>query len=177
MLSLVKITLPNMENGMMIEAEDVTRLNNAIILLDKSINEMRRVAHHMMPESLVRYGIKASLSDFCCATSKVDFQYFGNEQRIDSKLEILLYRVAHELINNALKHAEAQQIKVQLVQEDDRVSLTVYDNGKGFDTSKTTTGMGLENIRNRIETYNGKITLFSSPGNGTEVNIEICINK
>jgi signal transduction histidine kinase len=92
---------------------------------------------------------------------------------MDSKLEIMLYRAAHEMINNALKHAEATQINVQLVQESDRVSLTIQDNGKGFDPAIKTEGMGLENIRNRVETYNGKMTLYSSPENGTEINVEI----
>jgi len=173
MLSLVKITLPNMESGVVIEAEDVERFNKALTMLDNSINEMRRLAHHMMPESLVRNGFKTSLSDFCLSIDTVEFHYFGNDQRMNSKLEIMMYRAAHELINNALKHAKASQIKVQLVQEDERVSLIVCDNGKGFDTKKKFKGMGLENIRNRVEAYNGTMTLYSSIGNGTEVNIEI----
>jgi signal transduction histidine kinase len=173
MLSLVKITLPDMKSGGSIEAEDVKRFQQALSMLDNSINELRRIAHHMMPESLMRHGIKVSLSDFCCAIPNVEFYYFGNNQRLDSKLEILLYRITHELINNALKHAEATQINVQLVQEDDRVSLTVHDNGKGFDTTMKYTGIGLENIRNRVEAYNGKITFSSSPETGTEVNVDI----
>src|SRR3546814_7280522 len=87
----------------------------------------------MMPESLLRYGLKVSLSDFCNAISSVEFHYFGSEQRLDSKLEILIYRSAHELVNNALKHGSAMQINVQLIQEEDRLSLTVQDNGQGFD--------------------------------------------
>ena len=145
-------------------------------MLDESISELRRVAHHMMPESLLRYGLKASLTDFCHSTPSVEFHYFGNDQRLDSKLEILLYRATHEMINNALKHASATQINVQLVQENDRISLTVQDNGKGFDTTVKSKGMGLENVRNRVETYNGKMTLYSSSENGTEINIEIEIN-
>jgi signal transduction histidine kinase len=153
----------------------VDRFQQALSMLDNSINELRRVAHHMMPESLMRHGLKTSLSDFCSVIPNVEFYYFGNNQRLDSKLEVLLYRSAHELINNALKHSEATQINLQLVQEDDRVSLTVCDNGNGFDTTMQLAGMGIENIRNRVEVYNGKMTLSSSPGTGTEVNIDIAI--
>ena len=177
MLSLVKLNLPDMKSGGVLEADDVVRFNIAIAMLDGSISELRRVAHHMMPESLMRYGLKASLSDFCQSIPIVSFHYFGSDQRMDSKLEILIYRAAHELINNALKHSEASKINVQLVQESDRVSLTVYDDGKGFDTTIETKGMGLENIRNRMETYNGKMTIYSAPGKGTEINVEIEFNS
>ena len=173
MLSLVKLNLPDMKSGGILEVEDVSRLQRAIAMLDSSISELRRVAHHIMPESLMRYGLKASLSDFCQSIPIVSFHYFGNDQRMDSKFEILIYRAAYELINNALKHAEATQINVQLVQESDRLSLTIYDNGKGFDTSIETKGMGLDNIRNRMETCDGKMTIYSTQGKGTEINIEI----
>ncbi|MBN2650124.1 MAG: hypothetical protein JXR50_10340, partial [Prolixibacteraceae bacterium] len=139
--------------------------------------ELRRIAHHMMPESLLRYGLKASLSDFCNAVPNVDFHYFGNEQRIDSNLEILTYRSAHELVNNALKHSKASQINVQIVQEPDRLSLTVQDNGIGFDPKMQTVGMGLKNIRDRVSTFNGKMNIYSEPGKGTEINIEFNSNN
>src|SRR3546814_17450097 len=108
------------------------RFNNAIGMLDDSIRELRRVAHHMMPESLLRYGLKVSLPDFCNAISSVEFHYFGSEQRLDSTLEILIYRSAHELVNNSLKHGSAMKINVQLIPEEDRRTLTVQDTGKGL---------------------------------------------
>lgn len=172
MLSVVKLNLPQMKSGSVLDAEDMQRFKSAIGMLDESIHELRRVAHHMMPESLLRYGLKASLSDFCNAIPSVEFHYFGNEQRLDSKLEILIYRSAHELVNNALKHGAAMQINVQLIQEEDRLSLTVQDNGQGFDPKAESTGMGLRNIRSRVETYGGILDIYSTPGNGTEINLE-----
>jgi signal transduction histidine kinase len=70
-----------------------------------------------------------------------------------------------------MKHAEATQINVQLVQESDRVSLTVQDNGRGFDPSQKTDGMGLNNVRTRVAVFNGEFNICSEPGNGTEINI------
>src|SRR5690606_38899080 len=67
MLSLVKFTLPQVKGGAVLEAVDVSRFQHALGMLDDSIRELRRVAHHMMPESLLRYGLKASLSDFCAS--------------------------------------------------------------------------------------------------------------
>src|SRR5690606_13032773 len=129
MLSVVKFSLPEIKSGAMLEAVDVSRFQSALHMLDESIGELRRVAHHMMPESLLRYGLKASLADFCDAIPSVEFHYFGDEHRLPQQLETLIYRCVHELINNALKHAKATEIGVQLVQENSRLSFTVQDNG------------------------------------------------
>ncbi|MDD4362576.1 MAG: ATP-binding protein, partial [Bacteroidales bacterium] len=104
------------------------------------------------------------------------FHYFGNEQRIDSNLEILIYRCAQELANNALRHAQAEHINLQIIQENDRISLTVQDDGIGFDVQNTPKGMGLNNINNRVLSFNGKMNLYSSPAAGTEIHIELQLN-
>jgi signal transduction histidine kinase len=90
-------------------------------------------------------------------------------------LEILLYRSAHELIYNVMKHAQATQINVQLVQEPERISLTVQDDGCGFDPSQVSGGMGLNNIRQRVAAFNGEFNIHSEPGKGAEINVELRI--
>ena len=177
MLSVVKLNLRDIQNGAAIEGNEVIRFNKAIEMLDDSIGELRRVAHHIMPRSLMEYGLKASLSDFCSEIKIVKFHHFGTETRFDSKLEILIYRAAHELVNNALKYANASTINVQLVQEYERISLTVQDDGIGFDTSQKYTGMGLENIRNRVEVFNGTLSIYSAKDSGSEINIEFNIRN
>src|SRR5690606_4771212 len=155
MLSAVKMNLPQVKGDAVLEAADVSRFQKALGMLDDSIQELRRVAHHMMPETLLRHGLKVSLSDFCTAIPKADFHYFGNEARLPGKLEIMVYRCIHELVNNTLKHAQATKINVQLVQEDHRISFTVQDDGSGFDTQRVTEGMGLRNIRQRVAAFRG----------------------
>lgn len=172
MLSVVKLGLHDVKSGVALDSDDVLRFNKVLEMLDSSIRELRRVAHNMMPESLMRYGLKASLTDFCGNIPNVQFHYFGNEQRLDSKLEMMIYRTAHELVNNALKHAQAQHINIQIVQETDRVSLTVQDDGVGFDPKVKSEGTGLDNIRCRAQSFNGTMDIFSQTGNGTEVNVE-----
>ena len=173
MLSLVKFNLPQVTGeAAVLEAIDVSRFQKAIGMLDDSIRELRRVAHHMMPESLLRYGLKASLTDFCSAIPIAEFHYFGNEARLSEKMEIMIYRCIHELVNNALKHAKANHINVQLVQEADRLSFTVQDDGIGFDQSQTTEGMGLQNVRQRVTAFQGEIHIYSS-GQGTEIHVEL----
>ncbi len=172
MLSVVKYNLREMETGVIIEKESVDRFKKAIEMLDESIQELRRVAHHMMPESLIRFGLKTSLTDFCDAIPNTHFHYYGDEKRLDSRLEILLYRSVHELVNNALKHAEADKIDVQIIQESNRISLVVQDNGKGFDTNTDHNGMGINNLQNRVDSYGGNMFISSSLGRGTEIHVE-----
>ena len=176
MLSAVKLNLPQVNDDALLEAMDVTRFQTAIGMLDDSIQELRRVAHHMMPESLLRYGLKVSLADFCTAIPTAAFHYFGDEARLPSKMEIMVYRCIHELVNNALKHADAAHINVQLVQDTDRVSFTVQDNGKGFDQTTNAEGMGLRNIRQRVEAFQGDLDILSSP-QGTEIHVELELRK
>ncbi|GGG84467.1 hypothetical protein GCM10007415_17040 [Parapedobacter pyrenivorans] len=172
MLSAVKINLPRVKGDALLEAVDVSRFQTALGMLDDSIQELRRVAHHMMPESLLRYGLKISLSDFCDAIPIAQFHYFGDEARLPEKLEIMVYRCIHELVNNALKHAEGTQINVQLIQEPERLSFTVQDDGKGFDEHTVSEGMGLQNIRQRVAAFQGKMAIYSS-GHGTEIHVEL----
>jgi signal transduction histidine kinase len=176
MLSVIKINLQDMNAYSIMDNHDVGRFTQALNMLDKSISELRHVAHHIMPESLVRFGLKVSLEDFCHAIPIADFRYFGEDFRLDSRLEIMLYRCAHELVNNAVKYAEANTINVQLMVDDNLVSLNVQDDGVGFDPEAVTGGSGLENIRTRVSAYNGTMTVYASPGKGTEVNIEIVTN-
>ena len=173
MLSVVKYNLPEMKTGVILEKESVDRFRKAVDMLDSSIQELRRVAHHMMPESLIRFGLKASLADFCDAIPNTHFHYYGNEERLSSKMEILIYRSVHELVNNAHKHSEADKIDVQIIQEWDRLSLVVQDNGKGFDSNTRYAGMGLENIKERVESYGGKMFISSATDKGTEIHIEL----
>jgi len=84
-------------------------------MLDQSIGKLRRVAHHIMPESLMRCGLKTALEDYCNSIQHVHFQYIGNETRLDNRLEVLIYSAAHELFNNAIKYAQATAINVQLL--------------------------------------------------------------
>jgi two-component system, NarL family, sensor kinase len=175
MLSAIKINLFDMKQGITLEPEDVARLNRVFGMLDDSIQEMRRVAHNMMPESLARFGLRVSVSDFCNNFPQVKFHHFGSEQRLEHKTEITLYRIAHELINNAIKHSGARNIQVQLVQETDRVSLTVQDDGKGFDKTAVLQGNGLKNINDRITSLGGSIDIQSAPGEGTEITIGISL--
>ena len=176
LLTGVKLQLLEMKQGVKLEYANVERFDKVLGLLDDSVGEMRRVAHHLMPDSLSRFGLKPAVTDFCKNLPTVQFAYYGDESRLDPNMEVMLYRSIHELVNNALKHAGATRIMVQIIQEPDRIAFTVQDDGAGFNPSAITEGMGLQNIRTRVEAYNGMIDINSKAGEGTEINVELGIN-
>lgn len=99
----------------------------------------------------------------------------GMEKRkMDNSAELTLYRVVQELINNAIKHAAASEVLVQVFSENDKLVVNVEDNGTGINTSELekTAGMGWRNIRSRVDLLKGKIDIHSSAGKGTAINLE-----
>jgi signal transduction histidine kinase len=94
---------------------------------------------------------------------------------LDSSAAVNVYRIIQELVNNAVIHGKASQIFVQLTITDGNVLLTVEDNGKGFDqdAAGVSPGIGLNNIRARVNYFSGKMELVSGPGEGTAINIEL----
>ena len=138
-------------------------------LLDTTHTELRRVSHHLMPEELLRGGLVSALRDFARSVPGAEFQTFG-EIRLNKERELTLYRCAYELVNNALKYAEATHIDLQLLQDSHEVTLTISDNGKGMAEGE---GMGLQNIRERIQAYYGTLRIVTSENGGTEINITL----
>lgn len=135
--------------------------------------EMRRVAHHLMPESLHNEGLRVALHDFVASLPIVTFHFTGTDRRLTEQQETMLYCTGHELVNNALKHAHARHIDLQLLLTDEFAALLVTDDGTGFDAQKMLqSGMGLANIRSRAEAMNGRFDI-SSTERGTEINVEI----
>lgn len=167
-----------MKGNVIINKEEMDQYDHALGLLDTSIKELRLVAHNLLPESLFRYGLKLALTDFCEVVGttglKVKFAFYGIEKRFDEKIEIATYRIVQELVNNVLKHAQASDISIQIVSEEERLSVTVLDNGIGMDvkTAEQSPGKGLANIRSKVASFDGHFDLSSEHGKGTEANFE-----
>jgi len=178
MLSGVKLNLELLNKMIALNKDEVKYFESAMKILNDSMNEMRRVAHHLMPDSLSRYGLKAALKDFCAHFEFIEFVWFGKEERFsDRKKEVLIYHIIHELVNNALKHSGATKIGVNVMHEEDYFAFTVYDNGCGFVQERRTKGTGLPKIRERIAAYNGRFEIVTSVGGGTEINVELKIES
>lgn len=151
-------------------------LQNVRDKLSNCIRDIRDAAHNLMPVSL-QNGMKVALEDFAAQFPNVRFLFFGKEKRFDERTEFVVYCCACELVNNSIKHAGAQHINLQLVQDEKYVTLTVSDDGCGFDEKAVTKGFGLKSIRDRVASCNGRIDIFTAPGKGTETNIELKTKK
>ena len=104
----------------------------------------------------------------------VKYQSIGMGSRLDTSVEIIVFRIVQELLNNIMKHAAATEALVQLVRENNRLNVVVEDNGKGFDVRLTenSTGAGWVNIRSRVDYLKGQLDIHTETGKGTLVNIE-----
>lgn len=101
-----------------------------------------------------------------------NYEFHGLTERLDSSVEIIVYRIVQELVNNAVKHAQASEIFVQVMNIERHLTITVEDNGKGFDPTNVKGGSGLKNIQSRVEYLKGKIDLRQRPGGGTSFHME-----
>jgi signal transduction histidine kinase len=178
LLSGVRISLANIQTRLQLKQDDELIFERSMDMLDGSMQELRRVAHAMKPPSLEVFGLKAALRDYVEAvnsmkTIKIIFQTIGEERRFESEPELIIYRIIQELINNVLKHAQAAECLVQVSFLVDHLSITIEDNGKGFDVKKETNGMGWGNIRQRIDFLKGSIDLHSAASSGTSVQINV----
>ena len=140
-------------------------------LVDEAISEMRNVSHHLLPDSLSRYGLRTALRDYCQTLRNVQFAFTGEDRHIAH--EDAIYCIVYELVNNAVKSSGAEQILVQLMVMDKLVVINVKDDGCGIGTAGDGgEGMGLENIRERVKSLDGSLEITSKTGEGTEINIE-----
>lgn len=181
MLSGIKFSFQTMKGNMVMTPDNQHAFERSMDMLDSSIKEMRRVAHNMMPEALVKFGLNTALKDFCndinqSGVLRVNYQSIGLEnEEVEQTTAVNIYRIVQELINNTLKHAAAKSAIVQVSKKGDSFSITVEDDGKGFDpdVSKTGNGIGWTNIRSRVEYMKGHCDVQSEPGKGVSVHIEL----
>ena len=177
-LTCMKLNLQELNQNAGFDDEKTGQFNAIMGILDDTVREMRRVSHNLMPDALSRSGLKTAVDDFCRSMStKIVFNWYGDEARLDIKLEALIYRCIHELVNNALKYADASQIMVQIIREAGTIAFTVQDDGCGFDAMVEAEGMGLQNIRNRVASLGGEIHIDSTVSEGTEENVELKIEN
>ncbi|MEL7002419.1 MAG: ATP-binding protein [Bacteroidota bacterium] len=149
-------------------------------MINDTIETVRRISKDLLPSSLEKFGLSQALEELCEKVSnpitKVVYEQKGEALEIPISKQLLLYRMVQELVNNALKHAEAPQIDVKFNWHTG-LDLIVKDNGKGFDLEATRKdikkGVGLYNIENRASLLDGDVTFESSPGKGAMVKIVI----
>lgn len=147
--------------------------------IDKVASDVRTISHQMMPRTLSEFGLVAAIRenlDKTLSFTKIqyDFEHHRIEdKRFDERIEISLYRILQELLNNIVKHSGANQVSIQLFQSKNRLILVVEDNGKGFELKTSTSGYGLNNIKSRLNTIRGKVNYEPNEESGTVATISI----
>jgi signal transduction histidine kinase len=145
-------------------------------LITQSISEMRTIAHNLVPSLLIENGLRYALFNFIDQLNLNQSTHFNLYYDISGTLstekQTIMYRICHELLYNISKHAQASEVSLQLVEEQDMMQIIAEDNGKGFDVFKPVEGIGLRNIRQRVAYLKGSLNIDSNE-NGTTVIIQI----
>lgn len=180
LLSATKLNLSSLENNKC-TPEEKLRLVNSMDILDESIREIRNISHNMVPDILLKFGLKRAIEDFILRinqTKKLEIHFECNgfeENSLEDTDKLMLYRLIQESVNNTIKYAQATNMTIQLSADMNEISLLMEDNGKGFDIeeAKRKGGIGFKNMQLRTEYLKGKLEIDSSPKNGTTIIIEI----
>jgi signal transduction histidine kinase len=177
-LSATKMHLSILKNEEAVP-ERSNKFDHTVSMLDNASQEIRTIAHNLSPDILMRYELDAALENFCQKVSneklQVDFYFLGEPLRLKNNFKLIIYRIVQELVNNIIKHAEASHALVQLSLHEQVLSITVEDNGRGFNLTENK-GLGLHNLKSRVQDIGGQLNIESSEGNGTTVYLEFDTN-
>lgn len=169
------------EYGSVAALEEIRSLKK---MVRDALYEVRRIIYDLRPMALDDLGLSPTLRKYLRTiedyyrTATITYQFFGKEQRLDSKTEVSLFRLVQEAVQNALKHAEANEITVKVEMKNNLCTIIVRDDGKGFDVNqKKEKSFGIMGMRERVELLNGTLSIKSTIGAGTVVTIQVPINK
>lgn len=176
-LSAIKMNLASAIKRNNSPAEQDNNFPVILKQLAEATEELRRTSHNLMPEALLHRGLESALRTFCTQmdqlfTGRIHFYVFGELENIEMERQLAVYRMVQELVQNAIKHAQANHIVVQLSYQDNMLGITVEDNGKGLpQETNALQGIGLAHLRMKVEAFNGKMEVSSSAESGTSVYI------
>lgn len=147
------------------------------LLLDEISSEVRKTAHNLMPDILLDNNLADAVRIYCAYINKdhrlnIKVQTHGNYEWINPDRILSIFRIIQELVQNILKHARATETFLQLHADDTLLSITVEDNGCGYDKAEKKSGMGLHNIEARVLSMKGTLSIETEIGVGTSVYIE-----
>lgn len=161
-------------------------LNNSIIreaisMIDESCNQVRAISHNLVPPLLDKFSLLEAIEAFCESLNtanavSIDFQAIGQPVQLLKKVEVNIFRIVQELVSNALKHAKAKEIHVQVSYLNNILQVTVEDDGVGFVKDHVELGIGLNNIESRLEYLKATVD-FVSNAKGTSYTFEINISN
>ncbi len=181
LFTAIKLNMHHLKNGMgpNSSADALQRLELLERNIGVAINEVKQISHNLMPDVLEQFGLAPALHDLVKGWNQSSGQMKLTLGTVDldseppAHMALSLFRMAQELITNAVRHSSATSVFVQIIDHGPSIMLMVEDDGKGFDPSVESGGLGLRNIRSRAELLDGTVEIDSSPGHGTVTTIEI----
>lgn len=159
------------------------RLKEVVHLADTMSDEIRTIAFDLMPAMLDPLGLPETLAwmrDHFAELYKIEIELACHGlkgRRLPAELEVPLYRIFQESLNNVFKHAHAEHVRLKLVYNHPNVLAIIEDDGQGFDPVTALTGIGIRSMQQRVEKIGGTFTLKTGPGAGTTIRVEIPIGK
>lgn len=180
MLSTLRLYINEIDNNTTQE-EKTSLIHQSNAILDEAIQNARNISNNIMPASLLQNGLVKTVQAFADKINSsgrifIEITSINVRDRLKNTMEISLFRIMTELINNTLKHAQAKKATISFTEKNKWLLITYADDGIGFDYQKITAsekGMGLDNISNRIKSLGGKYVVKSEPGKGFMIAIEI----
>ncbi len=178
-LTTIKLYTQALLDAPTAEKQNVIK-DKLINIVEEAVSSISEISFNISPHILVNYGIVAAVESFIKKfniTEKLQIEFkHNNVKRIVENKEITIYRLFTELINNTLKHANATRIQFTIEEKDHFIELRYSDDGKGFKPELVTSsslGMGLGNLRSRVQAFEGQFVLRSTEGEGMEVHIKM----
>ncbi len=181
LLSSAKMSLSALSHSKVSERERAEILENTSFVIDEAVRTLREISNNLSPHVLSDFGLNRAVHNFIkrnLATQKVNIRFDTNikSSRYDTDVEVILYRVVCELINNSLKHAMCRDINLTLHQTGNQLVVDYSDNGCGFNpVAVIDCGMGLSNISSRINSLGGTFEINSSRDNGMSATIRVLV--
>lgn len=177
LLSTARLHVAGLEDS--VSTEDKPGVERSLKIIDDACVEVRSISHNMMPNALIRLGLIPAITEVVNNVNaargiKIDFTN-NIDTSLGRSLDITIYRVVQEILNNMIRHAKASHISMSIERNKDNLEIRMEDNGIGFDTDslKESKGMGWKNIFSRVSMLDGNIKLESEPEKGTVVHINL----
>ena len=178
LLSSAKMSLSALSRADLSDKDRAT-LQNTAAVIDEAIRSLREISNNLSPQVLIDFGLAQGVQNFTtrsAALFNIDIKFNTNlrAERFDGDIEVIIYRVICELINNSLKHSGCSEIRLSLAVSGDVLELQYSDNGRGFNPQAVMDcGMGLSNIYSRINSLNGELDIHSGKGKGMRASVKV----
>lgn len=178
LLSSAKISLSALSRTEM-DADRKEIFNNTLYVVEEALRSLREISNNLSPHVLTDFGLARGIRNFIERSQalhnvKISFATNLRGERYNTDIEVIMYRVACELVTNSLKHSGCSEVRMSLSSSGDQLELQYSDNGRGFNPqAMMDCGMGLSNINSRINSLNGEFDIRSSKGKGMTASVKI----